>query len=215
MVRQETTMKLYGSPISTCTRKVLCTLAEKGAEVEFISVDIMNGEQKQSSYVKAHHPFAKVPAIEDDGFTMYESRAIIRYLDDTLPGTKLTPPDAKGRAMMEQWTSVEDSYFAGPALKIAGERVFRPMRGLPTDEKNVEAGKVELSRTLDVLEARLAIAPYLAGLDFSLADLGYLPYIDYLFASKEGEMITVRPHVAAWWKRISERPSWQKALGRA
>ena len=208
-------MKLYGTAISTCTRKVLCTLAEKGVEAELISVDIMKGAAKEPSYVKAHHPFAKVPALEDDGFTMYESRAIIRYLDDSLPGPKLTPADAQGRARMEQWTSVEDSYFSKPALKVIGERVFKPMLGIPTDETNVEAGKVELARTLDVLDERLAHAPYLAGADFSLADLGYLPYVDYLFVAKEGELITSRPHVAAWWTRISARPSWQKVLGQA
>ena len=207
-------MKIYGSSISTCTRKVLCTLAEKGADVELVAVDIMQGEQRQPSYVKSHHPFAKVPALEDGGFTVYESRAILRYLDDTLAGPKLTPADAKGRALMEQWASVEDCYFSGPALKIVGERVFRPMRGMPTDESHVAAGKLDLARTLDVLEERLAVAPYLAGADFTLADLGYLPYIDYLFVAKEGEMITTRPHVAAWWKRISERPSWRRTLGR-
>src|SRR4051812_715707 len=215
MVKGGETMKLYGSSMSTCTRKVFCTLAEKGKEVEFVSVDLMKGEQKQPSYVKAQHPFAKVPVLEDGAFTMYESRAIIRYLDETLPGPQLTPADAKGRALMEQWTSVEEFYFSGPALKIARERVFKPMLGMSGDEQNVEAGKEELSRTLDVLEQRLAIAPYLAGSSFSLADLGYLPYIDYLFVANEGALITSRPHVAAWWKRIHERPSWQKVVATA
>jgi glutathione S-transferase len=213
--KEENPMKLYGSPISTCTRKVLCTLAEKSAQVEFINVDIFKGDQKNAEYVSAHQPFGKVPALDDDGFSMYESRAIIRYLDDTLPGTKLTPADAKGRAMMEQWTSVEYSYFSGPALRVAGERLFRPMHGMPTDEKKVEAAKVELTPVLEILEQRLTIQPHLAGQDFSLADIGYMPYIDYLVAAKEGEMITTRPHLAAWWKRISERPSWQKAIGKA
>ena len=204
-------MKLYGSPISTCTRKVLCTLAEKGAHADFVNVELFRGEQKDAAYMRAHQPFGRVPAIEDEGFSMYESRAIIRYLDETLAGTKLTPTDAKGRARMEQWTSVEYSYFSGPALKIIGERVFHPMLGMPIDEVKVAAGKKELAPTLDVLETRLAEASYLAGETFSLADIGYLPYVDYLFAANEGEMIASRPHVHAWWKRISERPSWKTA----
>jgi glutathione S-transferase len=208
-------MKLYGSPISTCTRKVLCTLAEKGAAFEFVNVDIFKGEQKKSDYMLAHQPFGVVPALDDDGFTMYESRAIIRYLDERLPGTRLTPADTKGRAMMDQWTSVEYSYFSGPALRIARETVFHPMLGRPVDENNLELGKKDLTRALDVLEQHLAKHPYLAGQDFSLADIGYLPYIDYLFAGKQDALITSRPHVAAWWKRISERPSWQKAIGKA
>jgi len=208
-------MKLYGSPISTCTRKVLCTLSEKGAQAEFVNIELFKGDQKKADYMTVHQPFGRVPAIDDDGFSMYESRAIIRYLDDRLPGTKLVPADAKGRAMMEQWTSVEYSYVSGPALKIIRERVFHPMLGVPSDEAKVEAGKKELGPTLDVLEQRLANAPYLAGKDFSLADICYLPYIDYLFEAKEGELITTRPHVAAWWKRISERPSWKQVTGKA
>jgi len=208
-------MKLYGSPISTCTRKVLCTLAEKGAQADFVNIELFKGEQKNADYMTVHQPFGRVPAIEDDGFSMYESRAIIRYLDATLPGTKLVPPDAQGRAAMDQWTSVEYSYFSGPALKVIGERVFHAMLGKPSDEAKVEAGKKELLPTFDVLEHRLANAPYLAGKDFSLADICCLPYIDYLFEAKEGELITSRPHVAAWWKRVSERPSWRKVTGKA
>ena len=83
---------------------------------------------------------------------------------------------------------------------------------MPLDSQNVETGRAALARPLDVLEERLALEPYLAGPEFSLADLGYLPYIDYLFVSKEGDLITSRPHVAAWWQRISTRPSWKKAL---
>ena len=90
-------MKLYGSPISTCTRKVLCTLAEKGAQADFVNIELFKGEQKNADYMTVHQPFGRVPAIEDDGFSMYESRAIIRYLDATLPGTKLVPPESAGR----------------------------------------------------------------------------------------------------------------------
>jgi glutathione S-transferase len=204
-------MKLYGSPISTCTRKVLCTLAEKGAQHEFelIHVDIMKGEQKRPDYLQAHQPFGVVPALDDDGFTMYESRAIIRYLDARLPGTKLTPADARGRARMDQWTSVEYSYFSAPAMRLVREKMFHPLRGLPVDAQNVAAARAELTRTLDVLDQALAAQPYLAGEEFSLGDIGFMPYIEYLYAAQESELITSRPHVAPWWKRVSERPSWQ------
>ena len=110
---------------------------------------------------------------------------------------------------MDQWTSVEYSYFSGPAMRIVREKIFHPMRGLPVDAKTVDAGKAELTRTLEVLENQLANQPYLAGHELSLADIGYLPYIEYLFAAQEGELISARPHVATWWQRTSERSSWQ------
>lgn len=202
-------MRLYGSPISTCTRKVLCTLAEKGAQHELIHIDILKGDQKRPDYLQAHQPFGVVPALDDDGFTMYESRAIMRYLDERLPGTKLTPADARGRARMEQWTSVEYSYFSAPTMRLVREKLFHPLRGLPVDAQNVAAARAELARTLDVLDQPLATQPYLAGQEFSLADIGFMPYIEYLYAAQESELITSRPQVAAWWGRVSARPSWQ------
>ena len=207
-------MKLYGNVISTCTRKVLTTLAEKGGSADFVPVDLWKGEQKSAAHVK-HQPFGRVPALEDDGFEMYESRAIIRYLDDTLPGPKLTPADPKQRARMEQWTSIEYSYFSPTALKIIGQKVFHPMLDRPTDLAIVEAARPDLERTLDVMDARLGETPYLAGEAFSLADIGFLPYVDYLFAAKEGALIESRPHVARWWGRVSSRASWKKVAGQA
>jgi len=103
-------MKIYGHPISTCTRKVLTTLEEKGQKADLVVVDIMKGDQKNPDHL-ARQPFGQIPAIDDDGFVLYESRAIIRYVDETMAGPKLTPNDAKGRGLMEQWMSVETSNF--------------------------------------------------------------------------------------------------------
>src|SRR3954451_8131968 len=102
-------MKVYGHPMSTCTRKVLTTLAEKGHEAEFVMVDIMKGEHKLPAHI-ARQPFGVIPAIDDDGFVLYESRAIMRYLDEKLSGPRLAPPEPKDRAVMEQWISIEQSY---------------------------------------------------------------------------------------------------------
>src|SRR5262245_37977023 len=109
-------MKIYGHPMSTCTRKVLTVLAEKGHEAEFVLVDLLKGEQKQPDHL-ARQPFGVVPVLDDNGFRIYESRAIIRYLDEKLGGTSLTPTDMVGRALMNQWMSVEQSYLAPPAVK--------------------------------------------------------------------------------------------------
>ena len=82
-------------------------------------------------------------------------------------------------------------------------------------EAVIQAGRTSISKTLDILNERLGQAPYLAGDDFTIADLGYMPYVEYLFAAGHGDLITSRPHVAAWWSRISARPSWHKATGKS
>jgi len=205
-------MKVYGHPMSTCTRKVLTTLAEKGHEASFELVDLSKGQQKSPQYM-AKHPFGVVPFFEDGGFTMYESRAIIRYLDAKLPGTKLTPSDLPSLGRMEQWLSVEQSYFTPHCMAIVMELMFKPMRGGQPDMDKVAKGRDESAKVLDVVDRALMTQAYLAGDTFSLADISWLPYLQYLAATPHGTLLTERPHVKMWWQRISTRPSWKKVTG--
>ncbi|MRG92730.1 glutathione S-transferase family protein [Polyangium spumosum] len=204
-------MKVYGHPASTCTRKVICALTEKGVDYEFVLVDIMKGESKSPEHL-ARQPFGVVPVLEDDGFVLYESRAILRYLNAKLGG--LAPTDAKDLGVMEQWISVEQSYFSPPAMKAILEIFFAPMKGTTPDPKVVEEGKAGAAKALDVLERALAGKQWLAG-SFSIAEITYAPYLQYLVDTGLGDIVKERPNVAAWWSRISERPSWQKAIGKA
>ena len=205
-------LKVYGHPMSTCTRKVLTTLAEKGQEFEFVLVDITKGEQKAPHYL-ARHPFGVVPVLEDDGFTMYESRAIIRYLDTRLKGPRLTPGDAPSLGRMEQWISIEQSYFSPPTMSIIMETFFKPMRGGKPDMDKVGKAREQSAKALDVADRALMSQGYLAGDSFSLADISWLPYLQYLSTTPHGTLITERPHVKSWWQRISTRPSWKKVAG--
>lgn len=205
-------MKLYGHPMSTCTRKVLTVLAEKGHAADLTVIDIMKGEHKKDEHL-ARQPFGVVPALEDDGFWLYESRAMIRYLDEKLDGPKLTPADIKERALMEQWISVEYSYFSPQAMKIVMEMLFGRMAGRAPDTEKVEKARTEVGRALDVAEKTLAKQEHFAGKAFTLADISWMPYVQYLFAAESGDLITSRPGVRAWWERVSTRPSWKKVAG--
>lgn len=205
-------MKLYGHPFSTCTRKVLTTLAEKGHEAQFVMVDLMKGEHKAPQYT-AKHPFGVVPFFEDDGFTMYESRAIIRYLDAKLPGPKLTPSDLPSLGRMEQWMSVEQSYFSPSSMAIIMELFFKGMRGEKPDMDKVNKGRDGTAKALDVVDRALMAQAYLAGDTFSLADICWMPYLQYLSATPHGTLISERPHVKSWWQRLSTRPSWKRVNG--
>ncbi|NOK22834.1 glutathione S-transferase family protein [Corallococcus carmarthensis] len=202
-------MKLYGNPMSTCTRKVLTVLAEKGREAEFINIDLQKHEQKTPAHV-ARQPFGVVPALElDDGFVMYESRAISRFLDRTLPGTSLTPADPKAYARMEQFIGVEQSYFSGPAMKVVMERFFGT-----NNEENIAKGREGVKRPLEVINEALENRPFLAGNDFTLAEVSWAPYMEYLFAVGEKDLVAPHKNVMAWWDRVSNRPSVKKAFGR-
>jgi glutathione S-transferase len=200
-------LKVFGNPKSTCTRKVLMTLLEKEQPYEFESLDFRKGEHKSAEHL-ARQPFGVVPVLQDDNFSIYESRAIIRYIDHRFDGKKLSPNTAQDFGRMEQWISIEQSYFSAPALQIIKQRYFAPIWGQPSDENIVNEALPKIEKALDVAEKALSAQPYLAGAMFSLAEISWMPYIEYLFPSDMAHLINDRPYLLKWWQKISQRPTW-------
>jgi glutathione S-transferase len=202
-------IKLYGHPVSTCTRKVLTTMAENGTAHEFELVDLMKGEHKQAAHM-ARQPFGQVPSINDDGFTLFESRAICRYLNEKANG-KLVPADARAKGVMEQWISVESSNFTPHAMKFVFHHIFKREQ----DAATLAAAEAAMTNTLSIMDAHLAKNPYFAGDQFSLADISFMPYVDYVLMTPAKDLVTKWPNVSAWWSKVSDRSSWHKATGKA
>jgi glutathione S-transferase len=204
------TMKIYGTAGSTCTERVLFTLGEKGHEAELVFVNLASGAHKKAEHL-ARHPFGVIPVLEDDDFRLYESRAIIRYLDDRFPSPSLTPVDAKDRARMAQWMSVEQSYLTGGGT-VRRNLVYGRFIGLTPNMEEVESAKVSLGATLDVVEKGLEGKDWLAG-SFSLAEVAFMPELDSFAALPAvADVITSRPNVKAWFERIRNRPGWQRVI---
>jgi glutathione S-transferase len=201
-------MKIFGHSVSTCTRKVLTTLAEKQAKFELVTVELATGGQKQPDFM-VRQPFGQIPALEDGDFRLYESRAISRYLDETLPGQALTPKEPKGRAIMEQWISIETSNFTPYAMAYIYQYVFGPKRGQQPDLAKVEEAKPKLEKCLAVMDAHLADGPHFLGDQFTLADIFYMPYFAYAMTTPAKDLFHAKANVTAWWERVSERASWK------
>jgi glutathione S-transferase len=202
-------MKVYGHPWSINTRKTLMTLAEKGHEAEFSLVMLPKGEQKLPQHL-ALHPFGKVPVLDDDGFVLYETRAINAYLDRKLSGPSLSPSQPREIALLDQFTNVAESYFVPHAMPVIMEKLFRRYLGGEQNTAAIEAGRAAMGTALDTIEQRLASSPYLAGAAFSLADIQWMPYFEYFLQIGEAQALTSRKHLTAWWERVSERPMWQR-----
>lgn len=146
-------------------------------------------------------------------FLETESRAITRYVSKKQQGkgSDLLGSTLAEQAMVDVWCEVEAHQFSVPSSAIVVQCVIIPMREGKTDEEVVKTNMEKLNKVLDVYEERLAKHNYLAGDFFSLADLHHLSYIHYLVhVAGKGEIISSRPHVNAWWQRISARPAWQK-----
>ena len=211
------TIKIVGAAGSTCTRRVLMALEETGTPFDLHNVDFGAGEHKTPEYKEKHQPFGKIPALHEDDFHIYESRAIARYIADKFDKTgKLYPADARKRAVIEQWISVETSYY-NAAEKLVGELFFKPVfYKIQPDATVVAAEDVRLHEALAVLNKRLGESKFLAGEDFTVADIVYMPYTGYLLQiAQYANVLDKYENVARWWKDISGRAAWQKVLAMA
>jgi glutathione S-transferase len=194
-------MKLYGNLNAPTTRMIQVTLAEKQHQADFVPIDFAKRDQKWADQ-PVKHPFGVTPMLEDDGFLIYEARAILRYLDKRLGGPRLTPEDTRAFGRMEQFIGVEMSYLSPNAMTL----VYARMR--PTEPAALDLAKEKLKAPLDVANEALGQGEFLAGETFTLADIVWMPYVNYLLERGAAELVTSRPNVDAWWKRISARPSW-------
>jgi glutathione S-transferase len=204
-------MKVYGHPLSSCTRKVVMTAAEKATSIEVIAVDVLGGEHKRPAFL-ARHPFGVIPVLDDDGFVLFESRAIIRYLDARLPGASLVPASPQGRARMDQWLSVDQSYVAPPMQALVAQRIVRKHQGEPVDPAAVHDAERRLGDALAAIDRALAGDRYLAGEVFSLADISLAPYIAALAMVDAAHLRSELRQLDRWWDAVSSRASWQRAI---
>lgn len=206
-------MKIFGNPMSTCTRRVTTALHEKQAKFDFGVIDFSKGEHKQAENL-ARQPFGQIPSLTDGDFTLFESRAMIRYIDATVPGQSLTPKDPKAHALMEQWISVEMEQFNPGASGIVYQEVFVKMFGGATDTAKAEEAKQKLASVLPILDKHLAKGPHFVGDQFTLADICFMPYTEYALHTSAKDLILSHKNFAAWWQRVSERASWKQATAK-
>jgi glutathione S-transferase len=160
------------------------------------------------------HPWGKVPAVSfPNGFTLYESRAICKYLARkySLP---LVPAasNMEATALFDQAESSEMLYFADPAGRIGFEKFVKKFMGLPPDDVAVTNAVRAVEAYFDVAERLLQEKEFMAGNEFSLVDIYYIPLIQRLYACGHGDVILSRKGVSAWWDRCISRPAIQKLL---
>lgn len=199
---------LYGSPVSTCTRKVLTSLLETNTPYEMHAIDFAQREHKGAPHL-SRQPFGQVPAIDDEGFVLFESRAICRYVS-AKANDQLTPVTLKERALMDQWSSVEQSNVSPHAMKFVYHFIFKR----PQEQAVLDAAQAALELAFSVLSKPLASQPFLCGDKLTIADIGHMPYLELLPSTPIKESIEKFPHVQAWSQRLRERDSWRKITGR-
>ncbi|KAJ7191424.1 glutathione S-transferase [Mycena pura] len=206
-------LKLHSAPVGVGgAGLVALVLAEKQVPFQFVEVEMAKKQHKTPEFL-AMHPFGQVPVIDDDGFTLYESRAICRYIAEKYPhqGTKLVPTGLQARALFEQAASVEFANFYPALTKVAMESLGKQRQGLPVDQAVLDAALVELSAKLDVYEVILSKQKYVAGNELTIVDLFHLSYAPLLAGAGIDVMTKEsRPNVTRWWNELISRPTWIK-----
>ncbi|MBL6652577.1 MAG: glutathione S-transferase family protein [Reyranella sp.] len=198
---------LHGYHYSVYNRIARLALAEKGVAYERAEVNPFD-PALPAAYL-ALHPFGRVPTLVHDGFVLYETGAITRYVDRAFPGPALQPREPRALARMDQLIGVIDSYGYWPMVRqVFSHRVFRAAAGRPVDEAEVAHGVASSAKVLAALEA-LATDAFLVGRDLSLADLHVGAMVAYFTLAPEGAaLLTDYPRLAAWWATISKRASF-------
>jgi glutathione S-transferase len=201
-------MKLYENPFSSAAFKVRAVIHELGLPVTLVAVDMRNGEHKSPEFL-AKNPNGKVPTLEDDGFYLWESNAILCYLAAKKPESGLMPTDPKGMGLVQQWLQWQASTFAPSTGEVMMETLYAKMFGRAKDEAKYAAGMEKVRRDLGVLEKALAGKEYLCG-KLSLADFSLVSGL--LLRGPMGVDLEAFPNVKAWVARMEARESVRKSL---
>jgi glutathione S-transferase len=199
---------VYGMALSSYVWSTRMALAEKGVAHEWVEVGF--GQHREEPHM-TRHPFAKVPAFEHDGFTLYETQAILRYIDEGFPVAPLQPTDLHQFSRMNQIMGIVDAYaWRAIAAGVLVNRVLKPRLGLPADEAAITAALPQARLCISEIARLMGEEPYLAGDRVSLADLMVIPLF-YLFGKlPEGEEpLAEYPNIRPWMRRMAERQSFQ------
>ncbi len=197
-------LKLHGFPMSPNTRRALFALEELAEPHELVPVDLMAGEHKTAAYL-ALNPTGRVPTLVDGDFVLWESNAILEYLAARAPEKKLGPQSPRETGEIARWM-----YMNAAHLSPGVARIFAHTIRLPEDQRIprlVSEARVEVDRSLNALAERLSGREYLVD-RFSITEIAIAPTLGA--APMLGIDLGRFPAVAAWMKRVTERPAWVK-----
>lgn len=200
-------LKIWGRINSVNVKKVVWAAEECGLSYERIDAGMQHGVVSTAAYL-AMNPNARVPTLEDDGFVLWESNAMVRYLARRYGQGTLDPQDLRQYADADRWMDWCTSTLAGAFRHVFWGMVRTPVE--QRDAKAIETSRVETAKLLAIPEAVLAHQPYLAGAQFTMGDIPLGCFV-HLWLSMPIER-PAHPALTAWHARLAARPAFQKAV---
>ena len=199
---------LFGLSRSVYTRIARLALEEKADPYNLQEVEIFASSGIPADHL-IRHPFGRIPALAHGEFSLYETQAICRYVDEAFPGPAMQPGSPASRARMNQVIGLLDSYAYRPMVwGVFVERVRKPLQGERADEELISTSMRDVHAVLAALSSLAGAGPFLAGPSLTLADLHAYPMLAYLALAPEGSDALADNKVLARWQRsLSDRPS--------
>jgi len=196
-------LKIYGADLSSPANKIRMTANALDIDYEYIRVNMRGKENRTMDYLKMH-PAGKVPVIDDDGFILFESNAIIKYLaeKDIYP-ISLYPSGLHQRAVVDQWMDFTTIHVGAAIGRVLFNRVFAPYARVPVDERSMSDGLRFLDRFLPVIDRQLSKNGYLSGDEFSLADISLLATLDPVEAADID--ISTYGDIVKWREKLTRK----------
>jgi len=201
-------MRLYHYPFSSNARRARMTAVHLDVKLELIVVDLAKGEQRKPEFLRIN-PNGRVPVMDDEGFILTESHAIMQYLADKTSGQTVYPQEIHARADVNRWLFWSAHHFQ-PAVSILGwEYIVKPLIGAgPPDPAAVQRGEAQVSDLARVLDEHLAGKQWLAQDRLTLADLAVASPLMSMGPARLP--VTDRSNLLAWFGRVQALDAWKK-----
>jgi len=197
---------LYGTGISFNVSKVRYCLNYLNLRYDWVQTNPMSGETQKPEFLNMY-PTGKIPSIDIDGFKLFESNAINRYLAKR-ERSSIYPQDNKSLALMDAWMDYVSIHVGHAMGRVLFNRVFAPMAGEKVDQESLQTGLKFLDKYFPVLEKQLSKNKFLAGPEFTLADIDLLAVLDPC----ELAQITLEkaPSITKWRNGLKAQSFYQK-----
>lgn len=199
-------MRLYYHPMSSNARRAMLAALHLGLKLDLIETNLMSADDRRR--LAELNPNGMVPVLEDDGFVLWESCAIMQYLADCTPGQSLYPQDATVRADVNRWMFWAAQHF-GPAIgALVWENVWKEVvTGAATDPAEIARALPDLEKFAGVLDGHLARRSWVVGEQVTLAD--YALAAPLMYRERARLPMDAYPHLLAWFGRVQQLEAWQ------
>ncbi|HSC06965.1 MAG TPA: glutathione S-transferase family protein [Steroidobacteraceae bacterium] len=203
-------INLYVFPPSPRAFKVLAAATHLGLEHNVRLVDLPKGEHRTPEFT-ALNPNRKMPVLEEDGFVLWESNAILQYLAAKKPESGLLPTDARGRADVTRWQFWDMAHWDPACAILIFESLVKKLLAIgEPDPKEIAKGQERFKTVAEVLDAQLKDRQYVTGDALTVADISIGAPLN--LARPAGIPFDQYPNIRRWHATLAELPAWRKTL---